>query len=128
LRQLIEYDTFKDDRGRTRREDLEAFGEDDLLPEPIELSMEQMRYLELFFKIGKFRKPQGGMGGQLFPLGAEEIKGYETLHRIELTDLEVRLVLDLDTQYRSSMGQEQEKQAQIQADKAKSGGKGNYDL
>lgn len=90
--------------------------------------MEQVRYLELFFSIGKFRKPQGGMGGGLFPLGAEEIKGYERLHRVELSDLEIKLVLDLDSQYRTSMGQEQEKQAQIQANKAKSGANKDYDL
>jgi hypothetical protein len=113
MRQLVEYDTFKNEKGLTRREDLEAFGEYDLLPEPVELGADDYRRLDLFFSISRLRKPSES---GIMPLG-EEIKIWEALFKVELTELEIELIMRLDTQYRTSMGKELAKQSKLAASK-----------
>jgi hypothetical protein len=121
LRQLIEYDTFKDKNGRTRREDLQAFGEDDLIPPEVELTLDDQRRLELFLSISRLRKPSDS---GIMPLG-DEIKTWEALFKTELTEQEIQMVLLLDAQYRTSMGKEIA--AQSAATTTKSPDR-NYDL
>jgi hypothetical protein len=58
------------------------------------------------------------------PLG-KEIKVWESLMKVELTELEIQLILELDSQYRASMGKELQKQADSSAAKPPDR---NYDL
>lgn len=87
----------------TRREMNEAFGHAAENPQPVELDRLELKLLELYFEVARFRKP--AMSG-ISPLGREEIKGYEELFHVTLTEGEIKLILELDSQYRISMGRE----------------------
>jgi hypothetical protein len=60
------------------------------------------------------------------PLGAEEIKGWEALFKVELTELEIQMIMLIDSQYRTSMGKEIA--AQTQANTPAKSPERNYDL
>lgn len=103
----------------TRRERNEFFGHEAENPTPVTINRHEERLLELFWSVSKLREP-APMG--IKPLSAE-FKIYESLFHVTLTEPEIKWLLDVDRQYRISMGREQERES---AEKTKEPQKGSY--
>src|SRR5688572_14817105 len=105
---MIAYDVFKNQDGRTRRQQNEAFGEHKLNPEPVEMSLDDHRTMDLFWSVSTFRGTGNGMGG-ISPL-SEAIVSWQQVYRVPLSESEIEFLVELDKVYRNTMMAEQERQ------------------
>lgn len=107
IRQFVEFDGNKDDSGRTKRQRNVDYGVPYLNPVEVDLEPAEEHILRLFWDIGKFRT--SGMNGPN-ALSPDIIDGWQRLFKTPLTEIELKLLVELDVVYRGALYDEQQRQ------------------